>query len=128
MSKKVIFTDRSDSLLNSYLKEISKYDILSCSETNELIKKAQPELDRLEKKYANKDLNDQSVMMMKSQEMLAIYKKYNINPMSGCVFALIQIPLFFAFLRSICSCCSKILWLTTILSTSIPKSISLSKI
>ena len=41
MSKKVIFTDRSDSLLNSYLKEISKYDILSCSETNELIKKAQ---------------------------------------------------------------------------------------
>ena len=39
-------------------------------------------------------------MMMKSQEMLAIYKKYNISPMSGCIFALIQIPLFFAFYES----------------------------
>ena len=38
--------------------------------------------------------------MMKTQEQLAIYKKYNINPMSGCIFALIQIPLFFAFYES----------------------------
>lgn len=68
---------------------------------SELIKKAQPELDRLEKKYANKDLNDQSVMMMKSQEMMAIYKKYNINPLSGCLFSFIQLPLFIAFLEAI---------------------------
>lgn len=68
---------------------------------SELIREAQPELERLEKKYANKDLNDQSVMMMKSQEMMAIYKKYNINPLSGCLFSFIQLPLFIAFLEAI---------------------------
>jgi len=38
---------------------------------------------------------------MKNQEMLKIYKDYNINPMSGCLFALIQIPLFFAFYEAL---------------------------
>ena len=41
MIKKVIFTDRSDSLLTAYLRDISRYKILECSETNELIEKAQ---------------------------------------------------------------------------------------
>ncbi len=62
---------------------------------SENMKKAKPELDRLEKKYANK--TDQQSQIQKSQEMMLIYKKYNINPMSGCLFAFIQIPLFFAF-------------------------------
>ncbi len=62
---------------------------------SENMQKAQPELKKLEKKYEGK--NDQQSMMQKSQEMMAIYKKYNINPASGCIFALIQIPLFFAF-------------------------------
>lgn len=66
---------------------------------SELIKKAQPELAKLEKKYANK--NDQESLMRKSQEMTMIYKKYNINPLSGCLFGLIQPPLFFAFLEAI---------------------------
>lgn len=65
---------------------------------SENMKKAGPELERLEAKYRGKE--SQQEMMMKSQEMLAIYKKYNINPMSGCIFALIQIPLFFAFYES----------------------------
>ena len=65
---------------------------------SENMKKAQPELEKLEKKY--RDCTSQQEMMMKSQEMLAIYKKYNINPMAGCVFVLIQIPLFFAFYES----------------------------
>lgn len=30
-----------------------------------------------------------------------VYKKYNISPLSGCIFALIQIPLFFAFYESL---------------------------
>lgn len=63
------------------------------------MKDAQPELQRLEKKYKNR--NDQDAMMQKSQEMLLIYKKYGINPMSGCLFSLIQIPLFFAFYEAI---------------------------
>jgi YidC/Oxa1 family membrane protein insertase len=65
---------------------------------SENMKKAGPELEKLEAKY--KDAQGQQEMMMKSQEMLAIYKKYNISPMSGCIFALIQIPLFFAFYES----------------------------
>lgn len=41
MNKKIIFTDRSDSLLNSYLKDISKYQILDSSEITTLIEEAQ---------------------------------------------------------------------------------------
>lgn len=66
---------------------------------SELMKKAKPELDRLEKKYENKTDNDS--MMRKSQEMMMIYKKYNINPVSGCLFAFIQLPLFIAFFEAI---------------------------
>lgn len=66
---------------------------------SELIGKAQPELDRLEKKYADKTDNDS--MVKKSQEMAAIYKKYNINPVMGCLFAFIQLPIFIAFLEAI---------------------------
>jgi len=66
---------------------------------SENLQKAKPELDKLEKKYANK--TDQDSMMKKSQEMLMIYKKYDINPMSGCLFSLIQIPLFFAFYEAL---------------------------
>lgn len=66
---------------------------------SELINKARPELDRLETKYADK--KDQDSMMKKSQEMTMIYKKYNINPLLGCLYAIIQLPLFIAFLEAI---------------------------
>lgn len=66
---------------------------------SENMKLAQPELTKLEKKYKNK--TDQESMMLKNQEMLGIYKKYNINPMAGCLFSLIQIPLFFAFYEAL---------------------------
>lgn len=66
---------------------------------SELIKKAQPELDRLEKKY--KDKTDTESIMRKSNEMTMIYKKYNINPISGCLYSFIQLPLFFAFFEAI---------------------------
>lgn len=66
---------------------------------SENLKLAQPELTKLEKKYANK--KDQESMMKKSQEMMIIYKKYNINPMSTCLFSFFQIPLFFAFYEAI---------------------------
>lgn len=41
MSKKIIFTDYKDELLNSYLKDISKYKVLDSSEVAILISKAQ---------------------------------------------------------------------------------------
>lgn len=66
---------------------------------SENMKKANPELQRLEKKYANRQ--DQESLLKKNQEMLMIYKKYNIKPFSGCLVSLIQLPLFFAFLEAI---------------------------
>lgn len=65
----------------------------------ENMKKAGPELQKIEKKYAKK--TDSEAMMMKSQEMMMVYKKYKISPMSGCLIAFIQLPLFFAFLQAI---------------------------
>ena len=66
---------------------------------SENMKKAQPEIDKLEKKY--KDKTDSDSMMKKSQETMLIYKKYNINPVGGCLVSFIQLPLFFAFLEAI---------------------------
>ena len=66
---------------------------------SELIKKAQPEIERIQKKY--KDKQDQDSLTKQSQEMMAVYKKYNINPMSGCLFSMLQLPLFIAFFEAI---------------------------
>ncbi len=63
------------------------------------IQKATPELQKIEKKYAGR--TDQESMMMKTQETMAVYRKYKINPVLSCVLALIQLPLFFAFLQAI---------------------------
>ena len=63
------------------------------------MKKAQPEIARLEKKYAGK--TDNEAMLQKSQEMMLVYKKYNISPFGSCLLAFIQLPLFFAFLQAI---------------------------
>lgn len=66
---------------------------------SELIKQAQPELDRLKKKYQNK--TDQESMLKQNQEMMMIYKKHNINPMAGCLFSFLQLPLFIAFFEAV---------------------------
>lgn len=66
---------------------------------SENMKEAKPALDRLEQKYKGKE--DKEAQMQKAQEMMAIYKKYNISPASGCILAFIQLPLFFAFLEAI---------------------------
>ena len=66
---------------------------------SELIKKAQPELAKLEKKYENKtSAEDQN---RKAQEMMLIYQKYKINPVSGCLLSFVQLPLLFAFYEAI---------------------------
>jgi YidC/Oxa1 family membrane protein insertase len=66
---------------------------------SELMKKAQPEINRIQKKYANKQ--DQESMIKQNQELMAVYKKYNINPMSGCLFSFIQLPIFIAFFEAV---------------------------
>lgn len=82
-------------LLRIVLYPISK----KSTNMSENMKKAQKDLEKLEKKYSGKE--DKDAMMAKSQEMMLIYKKYNINPMSSCLFAFLQIPIFFAFLEAV---------------------------
>jgi len=66
---------------------------------SELIKKAQPELSKIEKKYENKTTaEDQN---KKAQEMMMVYQKYKINPVSGCLLSFVQLPLLFAFYEAI---------------------------
>lgn len=66
---------------------------------SENMKKASKDLEKLQKKYRN--MSSQEDQMKQAQEMMAIYKKYDINPMSGCLFAFIQMPLFIMFLESL---------------------------
>jgi len=66
---------------------------------SENIKMAQPELDRINKKYEGK--NDQDSLQKKSMETMQVYKKYKINPLSSCLFAFIQIPLLMGFYEAI---------------------------
>ena len=82
-------------LLRLLLFPISK----KATSMSENMNKAQKDLNRLEKKYEGKD--DKESMMAKSQEMMMIYKKYNINPMSSCLFSFLQLPIFFAFLEAV---------------------------
>ena len=66
---------------------------------SEIMKKAQPELNRIQKKYEGKQ--DQDSMMKQNQEMMAVYKKYKISPISGCLFAMLQLPIFIAFFEAV---------------------------
>lgn len=66
---------------------------------SENMKKAKPEMDALEKKFKGK--TTQEDLMKKNQQMMVIYKKHQINPVSGCLFAFIQLPIFFAFYETI---------------------------
>ena len=66
---------------------------------SENMKKAQPEIEKLEKKYANK--TSQEDQTKKAQELMMVYQKYQINPISGCLLAIVQLPLLFAFLEAI---------------------------
>lgn len=66
---------------------------------SELMKEAQPKLNKIQKKYQGK--TDQESMMKQQTEMMAVYKEYKINPALGCIFAFIQLPLFIAFFEAI---------------------------
>lgn len=66
---------------------------------SEMMKKASPELARIQKKYEGK--TDQDSMLKQNQEMMMVYKKYNFNPLTSCLISFIQLPLLFAFLEAI---------------------------
>lgn len=66
---------------------------------SEKMKDLKPEMDRLEKKY--KDKTSEEDQKMKAQEMMAIYQKNKVNPISSCLLSFVQIPLLFAYLEAI---------------------------
>ena len=66
---------------------------------SELIKQAGPELAKIEKKYENKTTAE--AQNQKAQEMMMVYQKYKINPVSGCLLSFVQLPLLFAFYEAI---------------------------
>ena len=66
---------------------------------SEKLKEVQPQLEKLEKK--NKYKTSEEDQKRKAEEMMAIYSKNKINPLSSCLLSFIQIPLLFAFLEAI---------------------------
>lgn len=58
----------------------------------------QPELQALQKKYSSKDAVTQQKLQ---QETMALFQKYNVNPLSGCFPILIQMPILIGFYHAI---------------------------
>jgi YidC/Oxa1 family membrane protein insertase len=56
------------------------------------MKKLQPEMMRLREQFGDDK-------MRMNQELMALYKKEQVNPMSGCLPIVVQIPVFFALYK-----------------------------
>ena len=56
------------------------------------MKKLQPELQRIKERFADDRMRQQ-------QAMMELYKKEKVNPASGCLPILVQIPVFFALYK-----------------------------
>jgi YidC/Oxa1 family membrane protein insertase len=56
------------------------------------MKKLQPEMERLKQQYPDD-------RMALQKEMMALYKKEKVSPVSGCLPVLLQIPVFFALYK-----------------------------
>lgn len=60
------------------------------------MKKLQPEIEKLRKRYSGDDEK-----MKLQQEMMALYKKEKMNPLAGCWPILIQMPIFYALYKTL---------------------------
>ena len=56
------------------------------------MKKLQPEMEKIRERFKDDRVKQQ-------QELMALYKNQKINPMSGCVPIVLQIPVFFALYK-----------------------------
>jgi YidC/Oxa1 family membrane protein insertase len=56
------------------------------------MKKLQPEMEKLRERYKDDRVKQQ-------QELMALYKDQKINPMSGCLPIVLQVPVFFALYK-----------------------------
>lgn len=79
-------------MLNQYRNQLKMKEIMT---------KMKPELTELQEKYKEKS-KDAETQSKKQQEMIAIYKKYNFNPLSiGCLPMIIQFPILIGFYYAI---------------------------
>lgn len=67
---------------------------LSQAKSTRAISLLQPQIKRLQQQYKN----DQSIQ---NREMQALYRKYKVNPLSGCLPLLIQMPILFALFSAL---------------------------
>lgn len=58
------------------------------------MKKLQPEIKKLQERYADDKMKMQ-------QEMMALYKKEKMNPLAGCLPILLQMPIFYALYKTL---------------------------
>ena len=59
----------------------------------------QPELQKIQKKYEGRD--DQASQMRMSNEMQALYKKYDINPLGSLIAPFLQFPILIAMYSAV---------------------------
>ncbi|MEW6281262.1 MAG: YidC/Oxa1 family membrane protein insertase [Candidatus Eremiobacterota bacterium] len=59
------------------------------------MQRVQPEMDKLQKKYAKSDPEKYQ------QEVTALFRKHKVNPLSGCLPLLLQMPILFAIWKAI---------------------------
>jgi YidC/Oxa1 family membrane protein insertase len=62
------------------------------------MQKIRPELQKIQEKYKGNDIETQRKLQ---QEMMQLYQKHGINPMSGCLPVFIQMPIFMALYYAI---------------------------
>ncbi|MBB6284271.1 membrane protein insertase YidC [Geobacillus subterraneus] len=72
--------------------------ILKQFRTSMAMQKLRPELLKLQEKYKSKDPETQRKLQ---QEMMQLYQKHGVNPASGCLPVLIQMPIFMALYYAI---------------------------
>lgn len=78
-------------LLTVFIKLITSPIMYKQYKQSAMMRVLKPDMDELSKKYPNKD-----DAMKKQQEVMALYRSAGVNPLAGCLPALLQIPIFYA--------------------------------
>jgi len=77
-------------IIKIILYPLTKSSMVSMKKMKEL----QPQMEEIREKYKD---NPQKM----NQEIFALYKKHKVNPVSGCFPIFLQIPIFFAFYKTL---------------------------
>ena len=64
-----------------------------------VMQEIQPQMQAIQKKYETR--KDPASQQKMQGELMALYQKYNYNPMTGCLLPFLQMPVFFAFYQAI---------------------------